>query len=256
MIENTKKLVGKVALVTGGSRGFGAEIARALAEEGADVAVSYVSSAEKAAAVVRDIEKKTGPGVRAAAFQADQGDPSRAEGLIKSVIARFGHLDILVNNAAVSWQGKTIDSPEIDNAMMDRQWTINVTGVVANIRAAVKAMREGGRVISIGSGLATRAGFPSLADYAGTKAAIVGYSKGAARDLAPRNITVNVIQAGLMDTDMFAPFKEAAPALFSTLAIQRYAKLEEVAAGVVFLASPAASYITGAVIDIEGGYSA
>jgi NAD(P)-dependent dehydrogenase (short-subunit alcohol dehydrogenase family) len=105
MIENTKKLVGKVTLVTGGSRGLGAEIARALAEEGADVAVSYVSSAEKAAAVVRDIEKKTELGVRAAAFQADQGDASRAEGLIKSVIARFGHLDILVNNAAVAWEG-------------------------------------------------------------------------------------------------------------------------------------------------------
>jgi 3-oxoacyl-[acyl-carrier protein] reductase len=107
-----------------------------------------------------------------------------------------------------------------------------------------------------GSGLGTRAGFPGVADYAATKAAIVGYSKGAARDLAARNITVNVIQAGLMDTDMFAPFKESAPALFSTIASQRYAKLEEVAAGVVFLASPAASYITGAVIDIEGGYSA
>ena len=256
MFENTKKLVGKVALVTGGSRGLGAEIARALAEEGADVAVSYVSSADKAAAVVRDIEKKTGLGVRAAGFQADQGDPSQAEGLIKSVIERFGHLDILVNNAAVAWQGKTIDSPEIDNAMMDRQWAINATGVVANIRAAVKVLREGGRVISIGSGVATRAGFAGLADYAATKAAIVGYSKAAARDLAPRNITVNVIQAGLMDTDMFAPFKEAAPVMFNTIAIQRYAKLEEVAAGVVFLASPAASYITGAVIDIEGGYSA
>src|ERR1700736_2500678 len=256
MNENTKKLVGKVALVTGGSRGLGAEIARALADEGADVAVSYVSSAGKADAVVRDIKKKTGLGVRAAAFQADQGDPSQSEGLIRSVIERFGHLDILVNNAAVAWQGKTIDSPDIDNSAMDRQWAINVIGVVANIRAAVKVMREGGRIISIGSGLATRAGFPALADYAGTKAAIVGYSKGAARDLAPRSITVNVIQAGLMDTDMFAPFKEAAPVLFSTLAIQRYAKLEEVAAGVVFLASPAASYITGAVIDIEGGYSA
>ena len=251
-----KILAGKVALVTGGSRGLGVAIAYALANEGADVAVSYVSSADKANAVVRDIEKEKKLGVHAAAFQADQGDPSQAQGLIQSIVERFGRLDILVNNAAVAWQGKTIDSPEIDNAAMDRQWAINVTGVVANIRAAVKAMREGGRVISIGSGLATRAGFPGLADYAGTKAAIVGYSKGAARDLAPRSITVNVIQAGLMDTDMFAPFKEAAPVLFSTLAIQRYAKLEEVAAGVVFLASPAASYITGAVIDIEGGYSA
>jgi 3-oxoacyl-[acyl-carrier protein] reductase len=219
------------------------------------VAVSYVSSAYKANALVRDIEKEKELGVHAAAFQADQGDPSQAEGLIQSVVERFGQLDILVNNAAVGYRGKTIDSPEIDNAAMDRQWAVNVTGVVANIRAAVKVMREGGRIISIGSGVATRAGFPGLADYAGTKAVIVGYSKGAARDLAQRNITVNVIQAGLMDTDMAAPLKEAGPVIFSSLAIQRYAKLEEVAAGVIFLASPAASYITGAVVDLDGGYS-
>jgi NAD(P)-dependent dehydrogenase (short-subunit alcohol dehydrogenase family) len=223
-----------------------------LAAAGADIAISFVASADKAQAVVRSLEDK---GVRAAAFKADQGDPAQSEVLIRSVVERFGQLDILVNNAAVSYYG-TIDSPEIDNAAMDRQWAINVTGVVANIRAAVKVMSPGGRIISIGSGIATRAGIPGVADYAGTKAAIVGYSKGAARDLAPRGITVNVIQAGLMDTDMAAPFKEAAPVMFSTLAIQRYGQLEEIAAGVVFLASPAASYITGAVIDIEGGYSA
>jgi 3-oxoacyl-[acyl-carrier protein] reductase len=245
-------LSGKVALITGGSRGLGAATARALAAAGADIAISFVASADKAQAVVRSLEDK---GVRAAAFKADQGDPAQSEVLIRSVVERFGQLDILVNNAAVSYYG-TIDSPEIDNAAMDRQWAINVTGVVANIRAAVKVMSPGGRIISIGSGIATRAGIPGVADYAGTKAAIVGYSKGAARDLAPRGITVNVIQAGLMDTDMAAPFKEAAPVMFSTLAIQRYGQLEEIAAGVVFLASPAASYITGAVIDIEGGYSA
>jgi 3-oxoacyl-[acyl-carrier protein] reductase len=250
--RTTLPLSGKVALITGGSRGLGAATAQALAAAGADVAISFVASADKAQAVVRSLEDK---GVRAAAFKADQGDSSQSEVLIRSVVERFGQLDILVNNAAVSYYG-TIDSPEIDNAAMDRQWAINVTGVVANIRAAVKVMKPGGRIISIGSGIATRAGIPGVADYAGTKAAIVGYSKGAARDLAPRGITVNVIQAGLMDTDMAAPFKEAAPVMFSTLAIKRYGQLEEIAAGVVFLASPAASYITGAVIDIEGGYSA
>jgi 3-oxoacyl-[acyl-carrier protein] reductase len=245
-------LSGKVALITGGSRGLGAATAQALAAAGADIAISFVASADKAQAVVRSLEDK---GVRAAAFKADQGDPAQTEVLIRSVVERFGQMDILVNNAAVSYHG-IIDSPEIDNAAMDRQWAINVAGVVANIRAAVKVMRPGGRIISIGSGIATRAGIPGVADYAGTKAAIVGYSKGAARDLAPRGITVNVIQAGLMDTDMAVPYKEAAPMMFSTLAIQRYGELEEIAAGVVFLASPAASYITGAVIDIEGGYSA
>jgi NAD(P)-dependent dehydrogenase (short-subunit alcohol dehydrogenase family) len=134
-------------------------------------------------------------------------------------------------------------------------WAINVHGVVANIRAAVKVLPEGGRIITIGSGVATRVGFPTAADYAGTKAAIVGYSKGAARDLGPRNITVNVVQAGLMDADMAAD-ADVAEILFPTLAIQRFGRLEEIAAAVVFLASPEASYITGSVLDAEGGYGA
>ncbi|MCY1521958.1 3-oxoacyl-[acyl-carrier-protein] reductase FabG [compost metagenome] len=249
----TNRLEGKVALVTGGSRGLGAATALALADRGAQVAISYVASADKANAVVRELQAK---GVKAAAFQADQGDASQAEGLIKAVVEHFGRLDILINNAALAIQGLTIDNPDIDTAALDRQWAVNVTGVIANIRAAVKVLGEGGRIITIGSGVATRAGFPGVADYAGTKAAIVGYSKGAARDLAPRNITVNVVQAGVMDTDMATPFKEAAPMLFASLAIQRYAKLEEVAAGIIFLASPEASYVTGTVLDVEGGYSA
>ena len=249
---NTKKRSGKVALVTGGSRGLGAAIAHALADEGADVALTYVASAEKAEGVARALEAK---GARAAPFQSDQGDPAQARPLIRAVVQRFGRLDILVNNAAVAYQGKTIDDPSIDNAMMDRQWAINVHGVIANIRAAVKVLPEGGRIITIGSGVGTRVGFAGAADYAATKAAVAGYSRGAARDLGPRKITVNVIAAGLMDTDMAAE-ADVAEMLFSTLAIQRFARLEEVAAGVVFLASPDASYITGAVLNIEGGYSA
>ena len=197
----------------------------------------------------------TAKGVRAAAFRADQGDASQSEGLIREVLGNFGHLDILVNNAAIAMQGKAIDDPTADTAALDRMWNTNVHGVVANIRAAVKVLPEGGRIITIGSGVATRVGFPTAADYAGTKAAIVGYSKGAARDLGPRNITVNVVQAGLMETDMAAE-AGVAEMLFSTLCFQRFARLEEVAAAVVFLASPAASYITGAVIDAEGGYGA
>lgn len=148
-----------------------------------------------------------------------------------------------------------IDHPDIDNAKMDQVWAINANGVIANIRAAAKVLPEGGRIISIGSGLATRVGFSGAADYAGTKAAVIGYSKGAARDLAPRKITVNVVAAGLMETEMAAE-SGVAEMLFSTLAIQRYARLEEVAAGVVFLACPAASYITGTVLNVEGGYNA
>jgi NAD(P)-dependent dehydrogenase (short-subunit alcohol dehydrogenase family) len=249
---NTKKLGGKVALVTGGSRGLGVAIAHALADEGADVAITYVASAEKAEAVARDLESK---GIRAAAFKSDQGEPAKAAPLIQAVIARFGRLDILVNNAAVTYQAKAIDHPDIDDSEMDRMWAINASGVIANIRAAAKVLPEGGRIISIGSGLATRVGFAGAADYAGAKAAVIGYSKGAARDLAPRKITVNVVAAGLMKTEMSSE-AGVAETLFSTLAIQRYAQLEEVAAGVVFLASPAASYITGAVLNVEGGYNA
>ncbi len=246
------KLSGKVALVTGGSRGLGAAIALALAEEGATVAITYAASANKAEAVVGELTAK---GVQAAAIKADQGDPSQSEPLIGSVIEKFGRLDILVNNAAVAIQGKTIDSPDVDNPALDRMWSVNVHGVVANIRAAAKVLPEGGRIITIGSGVATRVGFPTAADYAGTKAAIVGYSKGVARDLGPRNITVNVVQAGLMNTDMAAE-AGVAELLFPTLAIQRFGRLEEIAAAVVFLASPEASYITGSVLNAEGGYGA
>jgi 3-oxoacyl-[acyl-carrier protein] reductase len=247
-----KTLAGKVALVTGGSRGLGTAIAHALADEGADVAISYVASADKAREVERDLE---GRGVRAVALRADQASPAESEGLINGVVERFGRLDILVNNAALSIPG-LVGDPDADVVALDRQWAVNVTGVVAAIRAAARVMADGGRIISIGSGVATRVGNAGMADYAGTKAAIVGYSKGAARDLAARNITVNVVQAGLMDTDMAAPYKRAFDAMIGTLAIKRIARLEEVAAAVVFPASPAASYITGSVINAEGGYGA
>ncbi|MGV8920179.1 MAG: SDR family NAD(P)-dependent oxidoreductase [Pseudomonas sp.] len=250
----SKTLLGKVALVAGGSRGLGAAIAQALADQGADVAISYVSSQEKAAAVVELLKAK---GVRAIAIQADQGNPAAAEPLISTVVEAFGKLDILVNNAAVAWQGKTIDDPQIDNAAMDQQWMINTMGVIANIRAASKVLSEGGRIISIGSGLGTRIAFRGTTDYAASKAAVVGYSKGAARDLGGRKITVNVVQAGLMDTDMAAGSKGMLPPIImDSHAIPRFAELSEVAAAVVFLAGPDAGFITGTVIDVNGGFTA
>ncbi len=250
----SKTLSGKVALVTGGSRGLGVAIAIALADKGADVAISYVASEEKAASVVEQLKAK---GVKAVAIKADQGDPSASEPLIRQVVEKLGKLDILVNNAAVAWQGKKIDDPEIDNAAMDRQWTINTMGVIANIRAAVKVLPDRGRIISIGSGLGTRIAFPGTADYAATKAAIVGYTKGAARDLGSRHITVNVVQAGMMDTDMAAGSKgKLPPIIMESHAIQGYVPVEEVAAAVVFLAGPDAGSITGSVIDVNGGFTA
>jgi 3-oxoacyl-[acyl-carrier protein] reductase len=245
-------LVGKVALVTGGSRGLGATIAVALAEQGADVAISYVSSADKAQAVIGDVE---GAGVRGLAIRSDQADPSSAEALIDAVVAHFGKLDILVNNAAITVQGQLVDDPDLNAADLDRQWATNVLGAVATTRAAARKLSDGGRIVFIGSAIASRVAFSGVADYAGTKAAIAGYAKGVARDLGPRNITVNVVQPGIMPTDMAAEAAHNVPdSMMDFHAIRRIATLEEVAATVSFLAGPHADYISGSVLDIAGGF--
>ena len=247
-----KELTGKVALVTGGSRGIGAATARALADKGADVAVSYAASAEKAEAVAQEL---TALGVRAAAFRADQAVSAQVRGLIADVVAHFGRLDILVNNAGVLTPGR-LDDPTVDLEAMARQYAVNIGGVTAAIRAAAPVMADGGRIIIVGSCVASRAGFPGMADYVAAKAAVAGYARGAAHDLGPRGITVNVVQPGPTATDMNPDSSDFAPVLKASTALGRFARPEEIAAGIVFLAGPGASYITGTALTIDGGFTA
>lgn len=245
-------LKGKVALVTGGSRGLGATIAEALADQGADVAISYVASADKAEAVVAKLQAK---GVRALAIRSNQADMAAAAPLVEEVIAHFGRLDILVNNAAIAVSGKPVDAPDLDTVNLDRQWQVNLMGPVALTRAAAPQLAEGGRIIYIGSRFGTVVPWPGNADYAGTKAALIGYAKGVARDLGGRNITANVVQPGVMPTDMSAAvLGESVPdAVLDQHPIRRIATLEEVAGLVSFLAGPQGGYITGEVISVSGG---
>lgn len=246
----TKTLERKVALITGGSRGIGAAIAKRLAADGADVAISYLASADKAKAVVRDLEAE---GVHAASFKADQADPTAVEGLVKAVAARFGRLDILVNSVGLLVSG-LVDDPESPAALFDRQFAVNVGGVAAAVRSAVKFFGEGGRIISIGSVVGRRTHCRGLADYSATKAAIAAHTRSWARDLGPKGITVNIVQPGPIDTDMNPADGDSAVAQRARTCLGRFGTPEEIAVAVAFLASPSAAFITGATLDVDGGW--
>jgi len=246
------KLSNKVALVTGGSRGIGAAIVKRLASDGATVAFTYVSAADKANALVTEVEKAGG---KALAIKADSSDEKAIAAAVEQTVNTFGSLSILVNNAGV-FLVQPVDSAEANAGEINRLFAINQTATFAAVRTAIKHLGEGGRIISIGSTINNRVGMSGLADYAASKAAVAAYTKGWAWDLGKKGITVNNVQPGPIDTDMNPDNSDFATTMKAGLALGRYGKADEVAAAVSFLASPEASYITGISLDVDGGYSA
>ncbi|NQD95186.1 3-oxoacyl-ACP reductase FabG [Pseudomonas sp. CrR25] len=243
-------LHGKVALVQGGSRGIGAAIAQRLADEGAAVALTYVSSPDKAAEVVRTIEAAGG---RALALRADSSDPEAVRGAVRQTVEHFGAIDILINNAGV-FAVAPIEAFSLED--FDRTLAVNVRSVFVASQEAARHMGEGGRIITIGSTNAERMPFAGGSVYAMSKSAIVGLTRGMARDLGPRGITVNNVQPGPVDTDMNPDAGEFAATIKGLMAIPRYGRAEEVAAFVAYLAGPEAGYVTGASLTIDGGFAA
>jgi len=243
----TAPLADKVALVTGGSRGIGAAIAKRLAADGAAVAITYAASQAKAEAVISEIAAAGGRGM---AIQADAAKPEHAAGAVSHAVERFGGLDILVHNAGVA---SLAPLPDTDFEEFRRQFAVNVDGVFAATRAAADHLRDRGRIIVLGSVNAHTMPVAGGAIYGATKAAVAALARGWARDLGPRNILVNAIQPGPVDTDMNPAEGDFADVLKPMTALGRYARPEEIANLAAFLASDEASYITGAAIDIDGG---
>ena len=244
------ELAGKRALVTGASRGIGAAIALALAEKGADVAITYERSADKAAEVVRAIEAK---GRRGIALQADSADPAAVKRSVDDAATALGGLDILVNNAGIARGGALADMSLAD---IDALLNVNVRAVVLASQAALGHLREGGRIISIGSCLAERVPFGGVTVYSATKSALLALTRGLARELGPSGITVNLVHPGSTDTDMNPADGELAEGQRALTPLGRFGRPEDVAAAVAVLASPAAGQITGTGLVVDGGINA
>jgi 3-oxoacyl-[acyl-carrier protein] reductase len=243
-------LNGRVALVTGGSRGIGAAVALRLAQDGADVALTYLNAREPAEQVVKEI---VATGRRGLAIRADSADVDAVVAAVDETVARLGGLDILVNNAGIFAVGPIESIPQAD---IDRTLAIHVRAPIVAAQAASRHMHDDGRIINIGSCLAERVAEPGMSLYATSKAALVGLTKGLARDLGGRGITANVVHPGPIDTAMNPADGETAPAQRELVAIGRFGRPDEVAATVAHLAGPHGRYISGAAIAVDGGFAA
>ena len=245
-----RELAGKVALVTGGSRGIGAAIAKRLAADGASVALTYSKGAEAAASVVAAIEHDGG---KAVAIQADAADADAVRNAVETTVETFGRLDVLVNNA-----GTVIAMPveETTLADFDHVFAVNVRGAFVATQAALKHIKSGGRIIMIGSCLGERVFFPGMAPYSATKGAIKMFTQGLARELGARGVTVNNVQPGPIDTDLNPASGEWAAGQKAAVPLDRYGHTDEVAALVAFVAGPESSYINGANLTVDGGINA
>lgn len=242
------KLNGKVALVTGGSRGIGAAIAKRLAREGARVTITWSTNPDKATEVVESIKAAGG---HATAIQADSANPADIRRAIASVVEQEGGLDILINNAGVATMVPVEEFQEVD---FDRLIAVNVKGVYVATQEALRHMKDGGRIINIGSINADVVPFPGMAIYAMSKAAIATFTRGLAREVGARGITVNNIQPGPVNTDMNPADSDFAETLRGLMAVPRYGSAEEIASLAAYLASDESAFVTGASWNIDGGF--
>jgi 3-oxoacyl-[acyl-carrier protein] reductase len=244
------QLAKKVALVTGGSRGIGAAIAKRLAADGANVAITYAKDAGAASAVVKAIELGGG---KAVAIQADSADAEAVKNAVEKAVATFGRLDVLVNNA-----GTAIPKPFEETTLeeMDRVIDINVRGVFVTTQVALKHMNDGGRIINIGSAVGERVLVPGLVPYSATKGAVKIFTQSLSREVGSRGITVNNVQPGPIDTDLNPAAGDWAAPQKAVTSLDRYGRVEEIAAMVAFVAGPESSYITGANLTVDGGMNA
>src|SRR5881392_3453680 len=246
----TTKLEGKIALITGGSRGIGAAIAKRLAADGAKVAITYTRGADAAASVVKEI---AGAGGKAIALQADATDAKAVKAAVEKTVATFGRLDVLVNNAGTAIP-KTFEEATLEE--MDRVIDINIRGVFIATQAALKHMGDGGRIIMIGSSVGERVLVPGLVPYSATKGAVKIFTQALSREVGSRGITVNNVQPGPIETDLNPATGDWSMPQKAATALNRYGQADEIAAMVAFVAGPDASYITGANLTVDGGMNA